>query len=71
MRILKNRSCYAISKQITPTNLEYSFIESINDGFDRAYWELLDYVGQFKHIFTKKGASQLGRVCSYWEFVSS
>ena len=46
--------------QITPTNLEYSFVESIYDGFDRAYWELLDYVGQFKHIFTKKGASQLG-----------
>jgi regulator of sigma E protease len=47
-------------KNLTPTNLEYSFIESINDGFDRAYWELLDYVGQFKYIFTKKGASQLG-----------
>ena len=46
--------------KLIPTNLEYSFIESINDGFDRAYWELLDYVGQFKYVFTKEGASQLG-----------
>jgi regulator of sigma E protease len=48
------------SINLTPTILKYSFIESINDGFDRAYWELLDYVGQFKYIFTEKGASQLG-----------
>ena len=46
--------------KLTPTILEYSFIESIYDGYDRAYWELLDYVGQFKYVFTKKGASQLG-----------
>ena len=45
---------------LIPTTLEYSFVESINDGFDRAYWELLDYVGQFKYVFTKQGASQLG-----------
>ena len=45
---------------LTPTTLKYSFVESINDGFDRAYWELLDYVGQFKYVFTKEGASQLG-----------
>ena len=43
--------------QLVPTEIKYSFIESIHDGFDRAYWELLDYVGQFKHVFTKKGAS--------------
>jgi regulator of sigma E protease len=48
------------SINLTPTILKYSFIESINDGFDRAYWELLDYVGQFKYVFTKQGASQLG-----------
>jgi regulator of sigma E protease len=48
------------SINLTPTILEYSFIESIYDGYDRAYWELLDYVGQFKYVFTKKGASQLG-----------
>ena len=46
--------------QFTPTNLEYTFFESITDGYDRAYWELLDYVGQFKYVFTKEGASQLG-----------
>jgi regulator of sigma E protease len=44
----------------TLTNLEYTFFESIIDGYDRAYWELLDYVGQFKYVFTEKGASQLG-----------
>ena len=46
--------------QLTPTNLEYTFFESISDGYDRAYWELLDYVGQLKYVFTKEGASQLG-----------
>ena len=46
--------------QFTTTNLEYTFFESISDGYDRAYWELLDYVGQFKYVFTKEGASQLG-----------
>ena len=25
-----------------------------------AYWTLTDYIGQFKYVFTKKGASQLG-----------
>ena len=45
---------------LTLTNLEYTFFESISDGYDRAYWELLDYVGQFKYVFTKEGASQLG-----------
>ena len=46
--------------QFTPTNLEYTFFESICNGYYRAYWELLDYVGQFKYVFTKEGASQLG-----------
>tara|TARA_B110000438_G_scaffold280587_1_gene305990 strand:- start:109 stop:990 length:882 start_codon:yes stop_codon:yes gene_type:complete len=46
--------------QFTPTNLEYTFFESISNGYYRAYWELLDYVGQFKYVFTKEGASQLG-----------
>ena len=50
----------ATINQFTPTKLEYSFAESIQDGLNRAYWELLDYVGQFKHVFTKKGVSQLG-----------
>jgi regulator of sigma E protease len=34
--------------------------ESIREGFSYGYWTLFDYVAQFKYIFTKKGASQLG-----------
>ncbi len=39
---------------------EYSLGESIIKGFDYGYWTLYDYIAQFKYIFTKKGASQLG-----------
>ncbi|NJW52085.1 RIP metalloprotease RseP [Salinimicrobium oceani] len=38
----------------------YSFSESIAKGFDLAYWTLHDYVAQFKYVFTKKGATQVG-----------
>ena len=37
-----------------------NFGESIIEGFDYGYWTLRDYIAQFKYIFTKKGASQLG-----------
>ena len=39
---------------------EYGFLQSIKKGFDYGYWTLRDYVYQFKYVFTKKGASQLG-----------
>jgi len=39
---------------------DYSFGESITPGFAKAYWTLKDYMGQFKYVFTKKGATQLG-----------
>ena len=39
---------------------EYSFVESISEGISSGYWTLRDYVAQFKYVFTKKGASQLG-----------
>ena len=55
----------------TTTILEYSFIESIYDGYDRAYWELLDYVGQFKYVFTKKRSISTWRVWCYRKFISS
>ena len=42
------------------THKEYSFGESIIPGFSKAYWTLKDYMGQFKYVFTKKGATQLG-----------
>ncbi|AVR44929.1 RIP metalloprotease RseP [Christiangramia fulva] len=38
----------------------YGFLQSISKGFDYGYWTLRDYVYQFKYVFTKKGASQLG-----------
>ncbi|MEW7289270.1 RIP metalloprotease RseP [Aquimarina sp. 2304DJ70-9] len=39
---------------------EYSLGESITKGFDFGYWTLYDYIAQFKYVFTKKGASQVG-----------
>jgi len=45
---------------ITITHKDYSFAESIVPGFSKAYWTLKDYMGQFKYVFTKKGATQLG-----------
>ncbi|SHJ48688.1 RIP metalloprotease RseP [Aquimarina spongiae] len=39
---------------------QYSFTESISAGFDFGYWTLHDYIAQFKYVFTKKGASQVG-----------
>jgi regulator of sigma E protease len=51
---------------ITPQNsikisqVNLSLAESITEGFSYGYWTLYDYVAQFKYIFTKKGASQLG-----------
>ena len=39
---------------------KFGFGESISKGFDYGYWTLRDYVYQFKYVFTKKGASQLG-----------
>lgn len=38
----------------------YSLGESVSKGFDLAYWTLHDYVAQFKYVFTKKGATQVG-----------
>lgn len=45
---------------VTPHHKDYSLLESIKDGFGFTYWILHDYVAQFKYVFTKKGASQLG-----------
>lgn len=41
-------------------HIDYSFGESITKGFDFGYWTLHDYIAQFKYVFTKKGASQIG-----------
>ena len=45
---------------IALSHKDYSFGESITPGFAKAYWTLKDYMGQFKYVFTKKGATQLG-----------
>jgi regulator of sigma E protease len=42
------------------THLEYSFGESLTAGFGYGYNILKDYVKQFKYVFTKKGATQVG-----------
>jgi regulator of sigma E protease len=39
---------------------KYDVTESIVEGFNYGYWTLYDYIAQFKFVFTKKGASQLG-----------
>ena len=49
-----------MSQMIKPTKLEYGFFESLVVGFDYGYWTLYDYVAQFKYIFSKAGAKQLG-----------
>ncbi len=41
-------------------NRTLSLKESITEGIDYGYWTLYDYIAQFKYVFTKKGASQLG-----------
>ena len=40
--------------------VELSLSQSIEEGFSYGYWTLYEYIAQFKYIFTKKGASQLG-----------
>lgn len=47
-------------EEITFSNQTLSVVESIFQGFSFGYWTLYDYVSQFKYVFTKKGASQLG-----------
>ena len=42
------------------TELTYSLDESFTEGIRYGYWTLYDYVAQFKFVFTKQGASQLG-----------
>ncbi len=39
---------------------DYSFGDSMGLGMSRAYWTLKDYMGQFKYVFTEKGATSLG-----------
>ncbi len=45
---------------ISINHKDYTFGESIRLGTSKAYWTLKDYMGQFKYVFTKKGATSLG-----------
>ncbi|RRO15906.1 RIP metalloprotease RseP [Flavobacteriaceae bacterium 14752] len=38
----------------------FSLGESITSGVSYGYWTLRDYIAQFKYVFTKKGATQVG-----------
>lgn len=49
-----------INTFVETTYLEYSFFESITGGVGYGYSILKDYVTQFKYVFTKKGATQIG-----------
>ncbi|PQB05567.1 RIP metalloprotease RseP [Aureitalea marina] len=42
------------------THVNYTFGESITEGVSYGYNILKDYVKQFKYVFTKKGATQVG-----------
>ena len=44
----------------TIANVDYTLGESISEGFSYGYNTLMDYVRQFKYVFTKKGATQVG-----------
>ncbi len=45
---------------IETTHVDLGISKSIVEGFSYGYWTLYDYISQFKYIFTKKGASQVG-----------
>lgn len=49
-----------LRSQLGKTQIEYSLGESIVGGFGFGYNTLRDYVAQFKYVFTKKGATQVG-----------
>ena len=46
--------------EIQTTDITYDVDQSIVEGIRYGYWTLYDYVAQFKFVFTKEGASQLG-----------
>ncbi len=49
-----------IISQLGQTKIDYTLGESIVGGFGFGYNTLRDYVAQFKYVFTKKGATQVG-----------
>ncbi len=49
-----------VLSQIGKTKIDYTLGESVVGGFGFGYNILRDYVAQFKYVFTKKGATQVG-----------
>ncbi len=47
-------------KSVQYTHVDLTFSESVYDGFNYGFWTLHDYAAQFKYVYTKKGASQVG-----------
>ena len=45
---------------IPRTRRYFSIGESFVEGVSKGYWTMYDYIAQFKYVFTKKGAGQLG-----------
>ncbi len=45
---------------IKPSHKDYNFGESVTDGIAYGYNTLLDYIKQFKYVFTEKGVKQVG-----------
>lgn len=61
--IPENGKIGVISNQLSDvkrTHISYRFSEAIGQGISYGYWTLRDYIAQFKFVFTKKGATQLG-----------
>lgn len=46
--------------EIQTVDKQYDFASAFTAGISYGYWTLRDYVAQFKYVFTKKGASELG-----------
>src|SRR5690606_37377479 len=46
--------------KFTQTKIDYSLAESIPAGASYGYNKLVDYAKQFKFVFTKEGATQVG-----------
>ena len=45
---------------VEPVHKDYTLGKAITKGFSFGYWTLHDYVVQFKYVFTREGATQIG-----------
>ncbi len=48
------------TENVAYNHKDYSFGEAVVKGTSLGYWTIKDYLAQFKYIFTKKGAAQVG-----------